>query len=312
MATHTFLGLLAKIKCRGGPIKVACYLGLSRVAHALHYSTGLAHPIKPRIHGPGPAPHQAQFGLESLIKLHRLTKIAGRPPWLRRALIQFLHHTGALKRSELNPTAFYMDLMTKRRRKGKSTTILKNPIALTCLTVSICCIFILTISSLKLPGISKSRTVKARESASKILSSKFGEMVVEMLPTDLAFTVFLPSKKAFERDLRLRPNDTVMPQDEADNVYATLTRVLGFSVIPRKLYSDSVSVGEEILLDSVSGFRLYVTKDLDGSLIVNKVKSEKVDMRKGEIVVHLMDGVIMDAEFAQSVQPDDDEEEHQR
>lgn len=202
-----------------------------------------------------------------------------------------------------------MDLMKSRRRKSEGATILKNPIAFIFLVASICCILILTISALKLPGISKSNKSKPmRESASKVSKlSKFGQMVVEMLPNDLSFTVFLPSKNAFERDLRLQTNNTAMPQEEADNVYATLTRVLGFSVVPRKVYSDSVSVGEEICLDSVSGFRLYVSKDVDGSLVVNKVKSQKVDMRKGEIVVHVMDGVIMDAEFAQSVQPDDEE-----
>ncbi|GFY82131.1 hypothetical protein Acr_02g0003710 [Actinidia rufa] len=65
-----------------------------------------------------------------------------------------------------------------------------------------------------------------------------------------------------------------------------------------------VPSGEEICYDSLSGFSLYISKDSDGMLIVNRVRSERVDLRKGKIVVHVMDGVIMDAEFEQSVQPD--------
>ncbi|KAL6328394.1 hypothetical protein AAG906_034538 [Vitis piasezkii] len=43
----------------------------------------------------------------------------------------------------------------------------------------------------------------------------------------------------------------------------------------------------------------------------NVVRSARMDMRKGEIVVHIMDGVIMDFEFGQSFQLDySEEEEH--
>jgi hypothetical protein len=54
---------------------------------------------------------------------------------------------------------------------------------------------------------------------------------------------------------------------------------------------------------------LYISKDLDGMLVVNRIRSEKVDLRRGQIVVHIMDGVIMDAEFEQAVQPDYTEED---
>ncbi|KAJ0102524.1 hypothetical protein Patl1_06543 [Pistacia atlantica] len=86
---------------------------------------------------------------------------------------------------------------------------------------------------------------------------KFVEMMVGMLPEDLAFTVFVPSEKAFERDLRLRVNHDLE----------------------------------------------------DAMLVVNRVKSERVDLKKGKIVVHIMDGVIMDADFEQSVLPDNNEED---
>ncbi|GKF69070.1 hypothetical protein Tco_0202127, partial [Tanacetum coccineum] len=52
-----------------------------------------------------------------------------------------------------------------------------------------------------------------------------------------------------------------------------------------------------------------VSKDADETLAVNRVRSKRVDLRKGEMVVHVMDGVIMEAEFEQSVRPNDDEED---
>ena len=78
------------------------------------------------------------------------------------------------------------------------------------------------------------------------------------------------------------------------------------------IYADSladVQLGELVNYDSLSGFPLYVSKDIDGMLVVNRIRSEIVDVRKKEIVVHVMDGVIMDAEFEQSVLAEDDTEE---
>jgi hypothetical protein len=49
---------------------------------------------------------------------------------------------------------------------------------------------------------------------------------------------------------------------------------------------------------------LYISKDGDGMLVVNRIRSEKVDLRRREIVVHVMDEVLMDGEFEQAVQPD--------
>lgn len=63
------------------------------------------------------------------------------------------------------------------------------------------------------------------------------------------------------------------------------------------------------MYDSISGFVLYIFKDVDGIMVVNRVRSEREDIRKKKIVVHLMDGDIMDAEFEESTQPDKDEED---
>ncbi|XP_052184300.1 uncharacterized protein LOC127796274 isoform X3 [Diospyros lotus] len=136
----------------------------------------------------------------------------------------------------------------------------------------------------------------------------FGKMIIEMLPEDLAFTVFVPSRRAFEHDLKLNENDS-LAGEMFNNTHAILTRVLGFSAVPRIISSASVPLGEEIRYDSLSGFSLYTSKDPDGMLIVNGVRAEHVDLRKGKIAVHIMDGVIMDAEFERSFQPDDSEED---
>jgi uncharacterized surface protein with fasciclin (FAS1) repeats len=129
---------------------------------------------------------------------------------------------------------------------------------------------------------------------------KFGEMMIEMLPQDLAFTVFVPSEEAFKRDLRLNVNDS-LKQDKFNDTYAIVSRVLGFSVVPRTLCSVDLRFGEVLSYDSLSGFPLYVSKDVDGMVVVNRIRSEIVDVRKKEIVVHVLDGVIMDADFEQSV-----------
>ncbi|XP_030472705.2 uncharacterized protein LOC115690494 [Syzygium oleosum] len=189
----------------------------------------------------------------------------------------------------------------------------KNSIAFVCMVVSLCCFLILFLSTLKLPEVSSSndavrshRTTKDRKFSENWHLGMFGNMLVEMLPQDLAFTIFVPSEKAFWRDLRLNVNESFAAEN-INNTYAIVSRVLGFSAVPRALTSDAVPVGKEISYDSLSGFTLYISKAVNGKIVVNRVQSESLDRRKGEIVVHIMDGVIMDADFKQSVQPDYDE-----
>lgn len=135
---------------------------------------------------------------------------------------------------------------------------------------------------------------------------KFGKMMVEMLPQDLAFTVFVPSEEAFKRDLLLSVNDSLRPE-KFNDTYAIITRILGFSAVPRSLSSVDVPFHELVSYDSLSGFSLHIAKDLDGMLVVNRIRSEIVDVRKRKIVMHIMEGVIMDADFEQSVVSDDSE-----
>lgn len=198
-----------------------------------------------------------------------------------------------------------------KMRKARS---LKNPIAFLCLVIFACCLFVVFVSVLRLPEAparfssleSYSATRPRKLSRSNIANlGMFGEMMVGMLPQDLAFTVFIPSQTAFERDLRLRSGDS-FKEENVNNTFAIISRVLGFSAVPRHLSSAALPVGRELNYDSLSGFILHITKDEKGMITVNGVRSEQVDIEKGEIVLHVMDGVVMDADFEQSVQPDDD------
>ncbi|TKY56838.1 palmitoyltransferase ZDHHC9/14/18 [Spatholobus suberectus] len=194
--------------------------------------------------------------------------------------------------------------------------VLRHAIALVSMMVCVCCLLIVTVTVLKLPEaptndgemgfypIIRSRKVSLQD----VDLGKFGEMMVDMLPQDLAFTVFVPSDEAFKRDLRLMASDSLR-SDKFNDTYAIVTRILGFSAVPRALPSANVRLGELVSYDSLSGFPLYVSKDIDGMLVVNRIRSEVVDVRKREIVVHVMDGVIMDADFEESVLADDDAEE---
>ncbi|KAB1227574.1 hypothetical protein CJ030_MR1G019966 [Morella rubra] len=148
---------------------------------------------------------------------------------------------------------------------------------------------------------------KGTFSENEKLIGGFGEMMVDMLLEDLTFSLFDPSQKAFERDLRLRLNDSLVGE-KLDDSYAVVSRILGFSAVPRTLSSVAVPYGRQLAYDSISGFTLYISMDRDGMLFVDRIRSERVDLKKGEIVVHIMDGVIMDAEFEQSIPADDSEE----
>lgn len=194
--------------------------------------------------------------------------------------------------------------------------VMKNSIAFVWVILLVCCLSVVLISMLRLQEIPLGRrstglyqTTKIRKiSETQKFIGKFGEMMIEMLPQDLAFTVFVPSEEAFERDLRLKENESLVESEKMNDTYAIVSRILGFSAVPRTLASVSVAF-EEIMYESISGFMLSVTKDMDGMLVVNRVRSQRVDLKKKEIVVHIMDGVVMDAEFEQSVQPDNIEDE---
>ena len=83
--------------------------------------------------------------------------------------------------------------------------------------ISISFLLVIFISALRLPDVN----VLMRKGGGAIVSfspwiGKLGEMILEMLPKDLAFTVFLPSEKAFERDLRLIVNVSLVAEKGND------------------------------------------------------------------------------------------------
>ncbi|KAI4299443.1 hypothetical protein L6164_032904 [Bauhinia variegata] len=194
--------------------------------------------------------------------------------------------------------------------------VLKNPITLVSMLVSVSCLLIVILTIFKLPEVSSRKgemgfypTVKSRKFSQNVMNlGKFGEMMVEMLPQDLAFTVFVPSEEAFNRDLHLWVNNSLVPE-KFNDTYAIISRILGFSAVPRTISSVNVPFGDHVSYDSLSGFPLYISKDIDGMLVANRIRSKIVDVRKMEILIHVMDGVIMDADFEESVQPDDTEED---
>jgi Fasciclin domain len=132
---------------------------------------------------------------------------------------------------------------------------------------------------------------------------RFGDMMVSMLPVDLPFTLFIPSPSAFDKFLKLNPVQSLSPQNY-NNTYAIISRVLGFSAVPQHLAAGAVPVRIEVQVDAVSGFKLRVWRDLDGMVVVNGIRSECVNIRKGEVIVHVINGVLMDADFEQSFLPD--------
>ncbi|KAL2526172.1 Fasciclin-like arabinogalactan family protein [Abeliophyllum distichum] len=132
-------------------------------------------------------------------------------------------------------------------------------------------------------------------------------MVIKMLPEDLAFTLFLPSKKALGCGLSLNPKEN-LAGEKANDTYAILIRVLGFSVVPRTIYLADLQYGKEIVYDSISGFNLYILKDLDGMLVVNRVALEHVDLKLKNIIAYVMNEVIMDSKFEESMQPNYEKE----
>ncbi|GMJ01513.1 hypothetical protein like AT3G55820 [Hibiscus trionum] len=182
----------------------------------------------------------------------------------------------------------------------------KNSIAFVFLLLLFCCISLLIVSMLRVPDIATGNDMNLLKASGNDDSiGTFGNMMLDMLPEDLAFTVFLPSEMAFEHDLRLNTSESLVGE-KMNDTYTVISRVLGFSVVPRVLDSTMVPAGKEVSYGSLSGFDLFVSKDVGGVLVVNGVKLERVDIRRGKLVVHVIDGVIMDAEFEQSVQPDFD------
>ncbi|KAF8402694.1 hypothetical protein HHK36_010782 [Tetracentron sinense] len=96
---------------------------------------------------------------------------------------------------------------------------------------------LLVMNDKQLPEISMSnsameyyRALKIRKVSKDERLGGFGEMMIEMLPDDLAFTVFIPSEKAFQHNLRLWADDSLVVE-KMNDTYAIFSRILGFSAV---------------------------------------------------------------------------------
>ncbi|CAM0872190.1 unnamed protein product [Alopecurus aequalis] len=155
---------------------------------------------------------------------------------------------------------------------------------------------------------SSSHNPPARCATMSASLGEFGDLMMSMLPRDLPFTAFVPSPESFQRVLKLRPNNSTAEAKTSEDTYAVVSRVLGFSAVPQRLRSADVPLrGRVQLLDSVSGLKMYAWKDADGALFLNGVRSECVDIVRDDTVVHVMAGVLMDAEFERSFLPADED-----
>ncbi|XP_078427464.1 fasciclin-like arabinogalactan family protein [Wolffia australiana] len=151
--------------------------------------------------------------------------------------------------------------------------------------------------------IDSSKLEKSREKR----LGELGEMMISMLPVDLPFTVFVPSERAFQSVLQLNSDDCLLGPKVNETV-AILSHVMGFSTVPWRVASGEVPKWrKEVQLYSVSGFRLHARRDPDGTLVVNGVPANSTDIARGLITVHIMNGVLMDAEFEQSFHPSDED-----
>ncbi|CAH8268755.1 unnamed protein product [Arabidopsis lyrata] len=190
----------------------------------------------------------------------------------------------------------------------KKPHFLKNPVFFLFLLITASSLTILIFSFLKLPETTPATGNHLRKFGDDLSDELgfFGKMMIEMLPEDLVFTAFVPSEKSFSRDLGLKLNKSrpiKSPEDDdGDNTYAVVSRIMSFAVVPYKVEEVDIGKEETASYESLSGFTLKIWKKRNGGgLVVNGVKTEKMGLKRGKIIAHIMNGVVMDSDFAQSL-----------
>ncbi|BBN08384.1 hypothetical protein MPTK1_4g11150 [Marchantia polymorpha subsp. ruderalis] len=170
------------------------------------------------------------------------------------------------------------------------------------------------------------RELGEREGGRKL--GRFGTMMVEMVAQDLPFTIFVPTEAAAERLARsctrnvdYALNENVKKGGSAANttrtsadreasisrcLTAVVSRIMSFSTVPKQLKSSAVPEGRETELESLSGYKLYLARDSRRGLVVNNLTFVAADIGQGLLVIHLIDGVLMDSMFEQSVEIEDE------
>ncbi len=139
----------------------------------------------------------------------------------------------------------------------------------------------------------------------------FGEAMVAMLgSTDLPFTIFVPSKATFQKFFKIFPelsdeqaekSSLLISADNNSDVYAALSRVFSFSAIPKPIFSHDLSEEQEIEAEALSGYKLYLSRVPGKGFLVNNLVCEFTDLRRGRVVMHVVNGVLLDPAFRRSM-----------
>ena len=155
----------------------------------------------------------------------------------------------------------------------------------------------------------------------------FGEHMLSFLPLDLPFTVFIPTPSSFQslmdaigdsKPLDKTSQSTVLGNksyslQDGNRNHALISRIFGFSSSPVRIESSMIPPDGIILeIETLSGFRLNLVRiPPEGTILVNNLVCTTMDISRGSIVIHLVEGVLMESEFERSVMPfkDDDDDD---
>ncbi|EFJ23450.1 hypothetical protein SELMODRAFT_442972 [Selaginella moellendorffii] len=128
-----------------------------------------------------------------------------------------------------------------------------------------------------------------------------GKSMVDMLggqDLDLAFTSFVPSEAILDKLVKPSGEDS----NRDGNRQALLSRLLASSSVPSRISSTSLRPGEQLQVETISGYKLSLGVDVNRGLVVNGMRCVARDLRIGEmLVVYIVKGVIMDPELRRSV-----------
>lgn len=171
-------------------------------------------------------------------------------------------------------------------------------------------LFYIRAPSAATPGLFPSHSNPAHlKSASRYRTvGVFGDAMVAMLgSTEEPFTVFVPSHAAFLnasalfRQLDGRREGLEELGDANSAAYAIMSNLLSFCAVPKPVLSKQVPFGTEVVLEAISGFLLSVTRVRGKGMLVNNITCAETDLRRGRVVIHVVNGVVMDSEFEQSM-----------
>ncbi|KAL3688546.1 hypothetical protein R1sor_014855 [Riccia sorocarpa] len=138
---------------------------------------------------------------------------------------------------------------------------------------------------------------------------RFGNRMVNMVADDLPFTLFVPTEEAMAKLVRscgrrvkesLAESNTLNKTEErraseSRCLSAVVSRVMSFSTVPMQIFSSEIVEGKEVALETLSGYKLYLALDPRRGFVVNNFTLVDVNISKGQLVIHMTDGVLMDS-----------------